>query len=39
MRLVQVLKPSGASNNPVQFRSYIRYFLSDHRPLWAEFTT
>lgn len=26
-----------ASKTPVQFRSYIRYFLSDHRPLWAEF--
>lgn len=26
-----------ASKTEVQFRSYIRYFLSDHRPLWAEF--
>lgn len=26
-----------ASKTPVQFRSYVRYFLSDHRPLWAEF--
>ena len=26
------------TKTPVQFRSYIRYFLSDHRPLWAEFT-
>jgi len=22
---------------PGQFRSYVRYFISDHRPLWAEF--
>ena len=22
---------------PAQFRSFIRYYLSDHRPLWAEF--
>ncbi len=26
------------TKTPVQFRSYIRYFLSDHRPLWAEFS-
>ena len=26
-----------STKTPVQFRSYIRYFLSDHRPLWAEF--
>lgn len=25
------------SKTSVQFRSYIRYYLSDHRPLWAEF--
>jgi hypothetical protein len=28
-------------NNPnrsaAQFRAYVRYYLSDHRPLWAEF--
>jgi endonuclease/exonuclease/phosphatase family metal-dependent hydrolase len=24
---------------PEQFRSYVRYHLSDHRPLWAEFQT
>jgi endonuclease/exonuclease/phosphatase family metal-dependent hydrolase len=26
-----------ATKTPVQFRSYIKYYLSDHRPLWAEF--
>jgi endonuclease/exonuclease/phosphatase family metal-dependent hydrolase len=26
-----------ASKTEAQFRSYIRYFMSDHRPLWAEF--
>jgi endonuclease/exonuclease/phosphatase family metal-dependent hydrolase len=25
------------SKTPTQFRSYIRYYMSDHRPLWAEF--
>ena len=25
------------TKTPVQFRSYIRYHLSDHRPLWAQF--
>ena len=24
---------------PKQFREYVRYHLSDHRPLWIEFTT
>ena len=24
---------------PKQFRDYVRYHISDHRPLWAEFTT
>ncbi len=22
---------------PAQFRSYVRYYISDHRPLWAQF--
>ena len=26
-----------ATKTPSQFRSFIRYYLSDHRPLWAEF--
>jgi hypothetical protein len=26
-----------ATKTPVQFRGYVRYFLSDHRPLWAQF--
>ena len=26
-----------AKKTKAQFRSYIRYYLSDHRPLWAEF--
>jgi len=26
-----------ATKTPTQFRSFIRYYLSDHRPLWAEF--
>ena len=26
------------TKTPVQFRSYVRYYVSDHRPLWAEFT-
>jgi endonuclease/exonuclease/phosphatase family metal-dependent hydrolase len=25
------------ATKPTQFRSFIRYYLSDHRPLWAEF--
>jgi endonuclease/exonuclease/phosphatase family metal-dependent hydrolase len=25
------------TKTPIQFRSYVRYFVSDHRPLWAEF--
>jgi endonuclease/exonuclease/phosphatase family metal-dependent hydrolase len=25
------------TRTPAQFRSYVRYYLSDHRPLWAEF--
>ena len=25
------------SKTPAQFRAYVRYYLSDHRPLWAEF--
>jgi endonuclease/exonuclease/phosphatase family metal-dependent hydrolase len=24
---------------PAQFRSYVKYHISDHRPLWAEFAT
>ncbi len=27
-----------STKTPVQFRSYLRYYLSDHRPLWAEFS-
>lgn len=26
-----------ASKTEAQFRGYVRYYLSDHRPLWAEF--
>jgi hypothetical protein len=22
---------------PARFKGYLRYYLSDHRPLWAEF--
>jgi endonuclease/exonuclease/phosphatase family metal-dependent hydrolase len=25
------------TKTPAQFRSYVRYYLSDHRPLWAQF--
>jgi endonuclease/exonuclease/phosphatase family metal-dependent hydrolase len=25
------------TKTPVQFRSYVRYYMSDHRPLWAQF--
>lgn len=25
------------NKTPAQFRSYVRYYVSDHRPLWAEF--
>lgn len=25
------------SRTPAQFRAYVRYYLSDHRPLWAQF--
>ena len=32
-----VFKALWQSKTPVQFRGYIRYYLSDHRPLWAEF--
>ena len=28
-----------AQRTPTQFRDYVRYHLSDHRPLWAEFHT
>jgi endonuclease/exonuclease/phosphatase family metal-dependent hydrolase len=28
-----------AQRTPVQFRAYTRFHISDHRPLWAEFTT
>ena len=27
-----------ATKTKVQFRSYVRYYISDHRPLWAEFS-
>jgi len=26
------------SRTPNEFRSYLRYYLSDHRPIWAEFS-
>ena len=32
-----VFKALWQSKTPSQFRSYIRYYMSDHRPLWAEF--
>ena len=25
------------SKTPAQFRSFLRYYISDHRPMWAEF--
>jgi endonuclease/exonuclease/phosphatase family metal-dependent hydrolase len=25
------------TKTPAQFRSYVRYYISDHRPLWAQF--
>lgn len=28
-----------AARTPTQFRDYVRYHISDHRPLWAEFAT
>jgi endonuclease/exonuclease/phosphatase family metal-dependent hydrolase len=28
-----------AAKTPVQFQSYVKYYLSDHRPYWAEFKT
>jgi endonuclease/exonuclease/phosphatase family metal-dependent hydrolase len=28
-----------AQRTPTQFRAYTRFHISDHRPLWAEFTT
>jgi hypothetical protein len=28
-----------AQRTPAQFRAYTRFHISDHRPLWAEFTT
>lgn len=28
-----------AARTPTQFRDYVRYHISDHRPLWAEFHT
>jgi len=28
-----------ASRTEVQFRSWLRYYISDHRPLWAQFRT
>lgn len=26
------------SRTPAQFRTYLRYYISDHRPIWAEFS-
>ena len=28
-----------AARTPTQFRDYVRYHISDHRPLWAQFRT
>ena len=28
-----------AQRTPEQYRSYARFHISDHRPLWAEFLT
>jgi endonuclease/exonuclease/phosphatase family metal-dependent hydrolase len=30
---------SDPTRTPSQFRGYVRYHISDHRPLWAEFAT
>ena len=32
-----VFKSLWQTKTPAQFRSYVKYYLSDHRPLWAEF--
>ncbi|MCL4788223.1 MAG: endonuclease/exonuclease/phosphatase family protein [Verrucomicrobia bacterium] len=32
-----VFKTLWENRTPAQFRAYVRYYLSDHRPLWAEF--
>jgi len=32
-----VFKTLWDTRTPAQFRAYVRYYLSDHRPLWAEF--
>lgn len=32
-----VFKTLWETRTPAQFRAYVRYYLSDHRPLWAEF--
>ena len=32
-----VFKSLWETKTPAQFRAYVRYYLSDHRPLWAEF--
>jgi endonuclease/exonuclease/phosphatase family metal-dependent hydrolase len=32
-----VFKSLWQTKTPAQFRAYVRYYLSDHRPLWAEF--
>lgn len=33
----QLIQNHGAGNGKKRFRTYLRYYLSDHRPLWAEF--
>jgi len=32
-----VFKTLWDTKTPAQFRAYIKYYLSDHLPLWAEF--
>jgi endonuclease/exonuclease/phosphatase family metal-dependent hydrolase len=32
-----VFKTLWDPDKPARFKSYVRYYLSDHRPLWAEF--
>jgi hypothetical protein len=34
-----VFRDLWASHTPQQFLAYNRYYLSDHRPFWAQFTT
>ena len=32
-----IFKTLWEKKTPTQFNSYVRYYISDHRPLWAEF--